>query len=466
MILGIREVVPPPGLLEAIRAGRVAGLLWFRNALGRTVEEAQERVRSMRAEWPGSTRPVFAIDEEGGLIQQLCGLLDPDGAPWLRLPSPRALGRCGEVALVTAHGREIGRRMRLLDLDVALAPVVDLDPGPESHVLGTRCFGNDPDRVSELALAWLRGLSEAGVQGCIKHYPGHGASVDDSHERLPRITQATAAARHLRPFETIARRWSPKGRPAPGILVAHVICEPAEMPATLDPLLLRLVPPGLGPIWTDSLDMGALDAFGDLVDRGRLAERAGAEFLVVGIDLEGGLRLANALAKDAGGVARRMDASARENVPIPDPWDLDTMRRAAAAGLRILDEQRMPEGEWDWILPDAFGPYGSIAKPDQARRGNRWIGAVRTYQSDSPRALGELLAIPSPDRPALVGLIHRGPPDSTLIETLRTHADRIGAIIHLLDGPSGMGAFDCWVAETCGFGDLEIAALKELWEKA
>ncbi|MDM7916435.1 MAG: glycoside hydrolase family 3 N-terminal domain-containing protein, partial [Candidatus Eisenbacteria bacterium] len=134
VILSAREAELPRPLDRAIAQGRVAGLLWFRSALGSTVAQARERISRARSLWPSGSRAIFSIDEEGGLIQQLDGLRDDSGQTWPRLPSARSLGRAGDASFAFAHGRETGRRLRLLGLDVDLAPVVHLDPGGESGV--------------------------------------------------------------------------------------------------------------------------------------------------------------------------------------------------------------------------------------------------------------------------------------------------------------------------------------------
>ncbi len=461
LILGIRDREPSGVLVDAIRAGRVAGLLWFRDALGPDVEEARERIARVRGMWPPETPCLFASDEEGGLIQQLSGLRDPDGATWPRLPSARALGRGGDPSIAFAHGREIGRRMRRLGLDVTLAPVVDLDAGPGSSVLGTRCFGPEPAGVVRIAGAWLRGLAATGVRACLKHYPGHGATRRDSHHDLPRIERDVDAARHLLPFVEIARGWHAEDGPAPAVLTAHILREPAMLPATLDPEVLAAIPATLGPVWTDSLDMGALSAWGDLEARALAAATAGADLLVVGWEVEEGLALAGRL--DPAPSAKLSAWSAPRSMPLlPEEWGFDEVVRAAAAGLRILRDAPIPAGEWDWILPERFGAYGAVAQPDAGRVGKRRIAEVLRYTPGEGLSLERALAA-HPARPALVGWIHRGPEDVETGRLLGMHWPRARAVAHLLDEPEAEGVPRVWSAGACGFGEGEIAALRDRW---
>jgi beta-glucosidase-like glycosyl hydrolase len=460
----MREAHPSPALREAITDGRLGGLLWFREALGSSVEEAAERVGKLRALWPPGVPCLFAADEEGGLIQQLSGMTDEKGAVWPRLPSARALGRSGDSGLAFAHGREVGRRMRAIGLNVALAPVVDLDPGPRSAVLGTRCFGDEPGEVTRMAVAWLRGLASAGVRGCVKHFPGHGATRFDSHQELPRIGTDVDPARHMRPFKEIARAWSAEDGPPPGILTAHLIPAGGRVPVTLDPTALSEVPDSLGPVWTDSLDMGALAPYGGLEARARAALTAGSDLLVVGVDIDGGLALTRNLRMP---VSPRVARWIAETTPTaaPAPWPLNEIVRAAAAGVRVLQDAILPDGDWDWILPERFGPYGIVPDPPVcggAGATDRRIARIVRYNAGDPESLRRALC-GDVDTPALVGWIHRGGIDSETEEAIRSGRTRVRAIAHLLDGPGGDMLPGIWTCETCGFGEGELSALARLW---
>jgi beta-glucosidase-like glycosyl hydrolase len=463
VILGMREADPSPALRDAIGQGRLGGLLWFREALGASVNEAAGRVARMRAMWPDGVPCLFAVDEEGGLIQQLSGLECDAGGAWRRLPSARALGRSGDVGLAFAHGREVGRRMRAIGLDVALAPVVDLDPGPGSAVLGTRCFSDDPGPVALMALAWLRGLASAGIRGCIKHYPGHGATPVDSHAELPRIGSSVDRERHRFPFEEIARAWREGDGPFPGVLTAHIVRGDALSPATLDPRVISEIPASLGPVWSDSLDMGALSAFGDLETRARAAVTAGVDLLIIGSDIGGGLDLAQKL--DVPRSQRVADwMKGGEAAEAPAEWSPDEITRAAAAGFRVVGQADLPCGDWDWILPEKFGPYGVVASPSPSadREAPRRISRVLRYDAGDAGSLRRAL---ERDRstPALVGLVRRGAADPFAEQMLQHAGARVRAIAHLLDCSADPPIPGIWTCETCGFGEGEIEILRRSW---
>ncbi len=464
LIVGIREREPSPALTEAIRAGRIAGLLWFRDGLRGDAGEISARMDRLRSLWPPDVAPLFVIDEEGGLIQQLCGVVEAGVGAWPRLPSPRAIGRTGDHALAYAHGREVGRRLRRVGLDATLAPLVDLDPGPASPVLGTRCFGSDPDRVASLALAWSRGLSSAGALGCLKHYPGHGATALDTHRALPRIDAATPMEPHLRPYRAIAASWRTADGPAPGIMTAHLLLAGRRLPASLDPEVLSQRPRGLGPVFTDSLDMGALRAWGDAPERAELASRAGSDFILFGADVDAALAVARTgPRRDEPSLVPWPPALIRP--PIPEPVAAESLETIARAALRIIERRPIARGEWTWLLPEEWGAYGEVAAPKPGSRpsGMRWLGRVIRYAAGDPGQPLRAIRAAGSEGPVLLGVIHRGAQDDPGERVAGKHAGRLDAVAYLLDGPVSATRWGIWRAECLGFGEIEIEALRRAW---
>src|SRR2546422_11294901 len=100
-----------------------------------------------------------------------------------------------------------GTEARSVGINWAFAPVCDLDLEPQNPIVQTRSFGVDPVRVGEHAAVWIRGLQEHGVQGCAKHYPGHGRTTQDSHQTLPRVGAPAAELQQVdgTPFEYAIR---------------------------------------------------------------------------------------------------------------------------------------------------------------------------------------------------------------------------------------------------------------------
>jgi hypothetical protein len=329
-------------------------------------------------------------------------------------------------------------------------------------VLGTRSFGDDESAVSRIGLAWLRGLASAGVRGCVKHYPGHGGTVADTHLALARLPEEPEASRHRVPFVSIADAWREADGPAPSVMPGHLVRSMSRVPMTFDDDAIAFIPEGLGPVWTDSLDMGALDRYGDLVTRGRMAVDAGADLLVVGVDIAGGRKLARSFIPETSPRLARWLRGSAIKVGAPDPLPIAESMAVAARALRHWGPSALPPGEWDWILPVGFGPYGAVPDP-VAPQGARGVGRILRYDLRDPCSLAACLGSVA-DRPALLGWLQRG-----------THGDayaaidlpeRVRAIAFLLDVPAMETPSHRWMAETTGFGEPELDALARVWTAA
>jgi len=121
---------------------------------------------------------LVCVDQEGGPVQRF-------RPGFTRLP---ALARIGElyardarhaVALAEEHAWLMASEMRAIGIDISFAPVVDLARG--NLAIGERAFAADPEIVSELTQAYLRGMRLAGMAGTLKHFPGHGSVLEDTH---------------------------------------------------------------------------------------------------------------------------------------------------------------------------------------------------------------------------------------------------------------------------------------------
>jgi beta-N-acetylhexosaminidase len=190
--------------LKLIRPG---GIILFRrnietpsqtHALLSAAKEARAGGRARRGEL---REPLFrAIDVEGGTVDRLRDLVAP-------APSAFAVAGTGKAPLFATHGRLIGRELRLLGLNVTLAPVLDLRTVASLGVLTTRAVSSDPANVIAYAKGFLKGLSRAGVLGCGKHFPGLGSGQVDSHESTPTIERSFASLWNddLLPYRRLAR---------------------------------------------------------------------------------------------------------------------------------------------------------------------------------------------------------------------------------------------------------------------
>jgi beta-N-acetylhexosaminidase len=217
---------------------------------------------------------LIAVDHEGGAVQRATFM------PWA--PSGMSLGAAGDVRLAETVGAAAARSVAHMGFNWNFSPVLDINSNPANPVIGERSFGSDPDRAAELALAWMRGSMAQGVACCVKHFPGHGDTSEDSHLHLPSVSKSREAleALELRPFRAAARI-------APAMMTAHIMF-PAldpELPATLSPLILHEM---LRKQWNydgvvigDALNMKAIaDNYGQ-AEATVMCLRAGADMAMV-----------------------------------------------------------------------------------------------------------------------------------------------------------------------------------------
>ena len=248
--------------------------------MGRNVESPRQVHRLLQdlvaTADPAAPPPLVGVDQEGGRVARL-------KAPVLPLPHARALGCLGDVNLTQRAYHGLGRQLRALGFSVDFAPVLDVDDGAAGTVIGDRAFAGNPQTVARQGVAALRGLLQAGLCPCGKHFPGHGTTVVDSHRDLPQVhlSRQELVQRDLVPFVEAFRAGLPL------LMPAHVVfhCLDPDRPATWSPAvvhqLLRQELGFDGVVITDDLTMGAVTQAGGARDGAVEALMAGADVLLI-----------------------------------------------------------------------------------------------------------------------------------------------------------------------------------------
>ncbi|RYG01453.1 MAG: serine hydrolase, partial [Chitinophagaceae bacterium] len=121
------------------------------------------------------------------------------------LPRQMMLGAVQDPELIYQYGKVVGEQCKRIGIQVNYAPVVDINNNPANPVINDRSFGEDKYRVSDLALQYMKGMQDAGVMACAKHFPGHGDVSVDSHYDLPVInkTREQLDSLELYPFRQL-----------------------------------------------------------------------------------------------------------------------------------------------------------------------------------------------------------------------------------------------------------------------
>ncbi|MGW4501915.1 glycoside hydrolase family 3 N-terminal domain-containing protein [Micromonospora sp. NPDC004336] len=270
--------VPPDWAVDLVAEG-LAGHTLF----GTNVHDPGQVAASTAALRAGRSDVLVAIDEEGGDVTRLA---HATGSPY---PGNAALGAIDDVALTRRVYEAIGAELAGLGITVDLAPTVDVNTADENPVIGTRSFGADPVRVAAHSAAAVAGLQAAGVAACAKHFPGHGATVADSHYELPTVDVPLDVLRErdLPPFAAVVAAG------AQAVMTAHIRV-PAltgDGPATFSRAvlvdLLRREYGFTGAVITDALEMkGAAVAAGGVGPAAVRALAAGADLLCIGAQVD------------------------------------------------------------------------------------------------------------------------------------------------------------------------------------
>lgn len=254
---------------------------WLENGLGSVTlfasntpnfETASNLISEIRSYNPDV---LIAIDEEGGDVTRL---FVREGS---RYPTPALLGQCDDEDLTFRSYSSMGAILKSLGVDITYAPVADVVAYENNPIVGVRSFGMSSDVVNRHVLRAVQGLQSSGVSACVKHFPGHGAVLEDSHHDLPRIklSKNDYERVHIEPFKNaIASGVS-------AVMIGHLIaeCLDPNLPASLSSKILRdylrseLGFKGL--IVTDALDMGAIGGPTKIHESALNALTAGADLL-------------------------------------------------------------------------------------------------------------------------------------------------------------------------------------------
>jgi beta-N-acetylhexosaminidase len=271
MVVGL----PPEGLTPSwekdFSGYPTAGVIVFRRDF-RDLDDLRRLTRRLR-ELARPRRLFIGIDEEGGFVSQLAG-------HWVVPPNAQLLARGAQPGDLEYVARVTGQRLRALGVDWVFAPVADIHSRPDNPVIGPRAFGSDPDTVIRNTGQMLAGFAAANIGSCLKHFPGHGDTLLDSHLALP-VCDADRA--------TLERReWAPFAahRDADAVMSTHVVFPAidAERPATFSrPIVQGVLRDTLrfeGVCITDALEMKGAAEGREPSESGRLALNAGCDLLL------------------------------------------------------------------------------------------------------------------------------------------------------------------------------------------
>ncbi len=270
---------------ELLLQPEVGGVILFTRNFS-SVEQITELVTELHS--LRNPHLLIAIDHEGGRVQRFregFTVLPPAAIYETVFKQNESRGR----ELATLSGWLMATELRSVGIDFSFAPVLDLAHGI-SGVIGDRAFARRPQTVATLAYAFMHGMQEAGMQAVGKHFPGHGAVVEDSHIAMPVDHRELddILKFDVIPFERMIENG------LAGIMPAHVIYDKVDMkPAGYSPYWLNTILRERlnfqGAIFSDDLSMEAAGIAGGYGERAEAALQAGCDMALVCNHTEGAI---------------------------------------------------------------------------------------------------------------------------------------------------------------------------------
>ena len=224
---------------------------------------------------------LIAVDQEGGKVQRLKSKYGFYG----KFPKASDVIKMDQSKIKSTYSK-MSAELKSVGINYDLAPVVDLDINMKNHVIHGlgRSFGKDPTVVAKYAATFIDAMHENGVLTSIKHFPGHGSSVGDTHKGFVDVTHLWKEA-ELEPYRLLKDK-------ADTVMVAHVFNKrldevyPASLSYKTVTKLLRWKLGYHGVVITDDLQMGAISKKYGLKNTLKLAINAGDDILLIGNQLD------------------------------------------------------------------------------------------------------------------------------------------------------------------------------------
>jgi beta-N-acetylhexosaminidase len=289
------------------RDADAAGFILFR----RNCEDPQQlqRLTASLREISGRPDVPILIDQEGGRVSRMRPPVWPAFPAAERFANLYRVAPSSAIEAVRSNARALALMLRSCGINVDALPLLDVRQEGADDIIGDRALGSEPMQVAALGRAVLDGLASAGVVGIVKHMPGHGRALVDSHKELPVVTASAEELEvDLEPFERLAS--------APMGMTAHVVYTAwdPDRPASMSPFVIGEIIRGRigfdGFLMSDDLGMEALS--GDFGSRaagvvaagndvalhcsGKMDEMIAVARAVPSLSQEGEARLARAMA--------------------------------------------------------------------------------------------------------------------------------------------------------------------------
>jgi beta-N-acetylhexosaminidase len=466
LLPGFAGLEPPDWLTRRLADG-LGGVVLFARNVG-DAEQVAALTTALRAERP---EVLVAIDEEGGDVTRL------EADRGSSYPGNLALGVVDDVALTGRVAAAIGADLGTVGVNLDFAPVADVASNPDNPVIGVRSFGAEPGLVARHVAAFVAGLQGAGVAACAKHFPGHGATAEDSHLELPVLAKDRDGLRaeELVPFRAAIEAG------VRSIMTAHIrVPALGDAPATLSrEILTGLLRDELafgGMVVTDALEMGAISGTIGVEEGAVRALAAGADSLCLGHDLGDDAvgRIVGAVAEAVRGgrLAEERLSEAAERVAGVGRWaaTAEGVSADGAVGAEAARRALVCEGDVELARPPLvveLRPDANIAA-GPARHGLADVVRARRPSSDAVllESPGRIRVPPERQLVVVVRDGHRHPWQREVVEALLSEAEDAVVVETGIPAWRPRGAAGYVVTHGSGRVNLEAAAELMLGQQA
>lgn len=262
-------------LVQMIRGNQISGVL-IENKNGNA--QTRNQLITLNKAMQGQAHiPLFvSTDFEGGLVNELRRITG-------ERPSEASIGATGNPQVAYNAGHSAALDLTALGLNVNFMPIVDVLTNPNNPGLPMRTFGSDPTLVTNMGRAYLKGLTDGSVVGCLKHFPGLGSASIDPHFSLPQMDRSLAM---LNAVDFVPYRRLINEGIVPMVMVTHILNPQLDpnLPTSLSPnVVTKLLRDQLnfkGVIISDTLWMGGISNTYSLAQAAVLAVKAGTDLLL------------------------------------------------------------------------------------------------------------------------------------------------------------------------------------------
>ncbi len=263
--------------IRTIKRDSIGGVILFSHNL-----ESEEQLKKLTLNLKKISKNILiAIDEEGGRVDRLKKITH------IKIPSAREISKLNDKEIEKIY-TNLAKKMKYLGINLNFAPVVDLNINPRNSVINkaNRSYARDPLKTAHISSIFIDSFKREGIFCTLKHFPGHGSSMNDSHKGFTDITKS------WKEIELLVYIKLLESKKVDLIMSAHVYNKNLDplYPATLSKkILTSLLRKNLGYdalIVSDDLQMGAIRNNYSLKESLKLAINAGVDLLLFGNQVE------------------------------------------------------------------------------------------------------------------------------------------------------------------------------------